>query len=478
MARTPISCMCALWPWPWRYDLGSRSWHTLASWTTIVWNIIQIQLGSEELIGPDTDFQNMCTVTLTLEIWPWVKVMTHPWVMDNNCVKYYQDPTWQWGAMARTPISCMCALWPWPWRYDLGSRSWHTLASWTTIVWNIIQIQLGSEELIGPDTDFQNMCTVTLTLEIWPWVKVMTHPWVMDNNCVKYYQDPTWQWGAMARTPISCMCALWPWPWRYDLGSRSWHTLASWTTIVWNIIQIQLGSEELIGPDTDFQNMCTVTLTLEIWPWVKVMTHPWVMDNNCVKYYQDPTWQWGAMARTPISCMCALWPWPWRYDLGSRSWHTRASWTTIVWNIIQIQLGSEELWPGHWFPVCVHCDLDLEDMTLGQGHDTRLGHGQQLCEILSRSNLAVRSYCQDTDFQGGGDNVAKYTQPVNLRIKEHYNWQYKRGLSCLQGLTIIFSVWPWPLTHVLVCMWHKIILKTRGQKGHISCIWVLWNLAS
>ena len=51
------------------------------------------------------------------------------------------------------------------------------------------------------------------------------------------------------------------------------------------------------------------------------------------------------------------------------------------------------------FPVCVHCDLDLGDMTLGQGHDTPLGYGQQLCEILSRSNLAVRSYGPDTDFQ-------------------------------------------------------------------------------
>ena len=103
------------------------------------------------------------------------------------------------------------------------------------------------------------------------------------------------------------------------------------------------------GPDTDFEYVCTVTLTVEIWP--------------------------------------------------KRSWHTLGSWTTIVWNIIQIQLGSEELWPGHGFPVCVHCDLDLGDMTLGQGHDTPLGHGQQLCEILSRSNLAVRSYGPDTDFQ-------------------------------------------------------------------------------
>ena len=39
-----------------------------------------------------------------------------------------------------------------------------------------------------------------------------------------------------------------------------------------------------------------------------------------------------------------------------------------------------------WFWVCVHCDLGLSDMTLGQGHDTPLGHGQQLCEIMYRSN--------------------------------------------------------------------------------------------
>ena len=48
--------------------------------------------------------------------------------------------------------------------------------------------------------------------------------------------------------------------------------------------------------------------------------------------------------------------------------------------------------------VCLHCDLDLGDMTLGQGHDTPLVHGQQLCEKLSRSNMAVRSYGLDMDF--------------------------------------------------------------------------------
>ena len=65
-------------------------------------------------------------------------------------------------------------------------------------------------------------------------------------------------------------------------------------------------------------------------------------------------------------------------------------------NIIHIQHGSKELWPGHELLVCVHCDLDLRDMTLGHGHDTLLGHGQQFCEILSRSDKEVRSYGPDT----------------------------------------------------------------------------------
>ena len=44
----------------------------------------------------------------------------------------------------------------------------------------------------------------------------------------------------------------------------------------------------------------------------------------------------------------------------------------------------------------MHYDLDIGGMTLGQGDDTSLGHGQQLCEIVSRSNMAVRSYGPDT----------------------------------------------------------------------------------
>ena len=74
------------------------------------------------------------------------------------------------------------------------------------------------------------------------------------------------------------------------------------------------------------------TVTLMICPWVTVMTHPWGMDNNCVKYYPDKTWQREVMTK----------------DFG------------YVYTV-----------------------------TL------TLGHGQQLCEILSRSDKGARCYDPD-----------------------------------------------------------------------------------
>ena len=163
--------------------------------------------------------------------------------------------------------------------------------------------------------DFQYVCTVTLTLEIWPWLKVMTH-------------------------------------------------LGSWTTIMWNIIQIQHGNEELwpghrfsvcMQCDLDLGDMTLGQghdTTLGHGQWVfEILSQ----SNIAVRSY-GPDTDFGVYA---------LWPWPWRYDLWTRSWHTLGSWTTIVWNIIQIQHGNEEKWPGHGFWVCVHCDLDLGIMTLG-----------------------------------------------------------------------------------------------------------------
>ena len=37
----------------------------------------------------------------------------------------------------------------------------------------------------------------------------------------------------------------------------------------------------------------------------------------------------------------------------------------------------DQVGPIHGFLICVHCDLDLGDMTLGQGQDKPLSNGQQ-----------------------------------------------------------------------------------------------------
>ena len=89
----------------------------------------------------------------------------------------------------------------------------------------------------GPETNFRNMCTVILTLEM---VLGQGH----DTHSGHGQQ-------------------------LYEILSRSNLAVRSY------------------GPDTDFQYVCTVTL--KIWPWVKVITHFWVMDNNCVKLYPDWT---------------------------------------------------------------------------------------------------------------------------------------------------------------------------------------------
>ena len=150
-----------------------------------------------------------------------------------------------------------------------------TPGSWITIVWSIIPIQVTREEVRK-----KNLPCVNGDLDpgIWPWVKVMI--------------------------------------WLCDILSRS------------NLAVRSYGLDRVLG-----MTLCALWHCPRTWPLVKVMTHAWVMDSNCLEYYQDPTWQWGL------------------------------------------------LWPGEGFWVCVHCHLGLGDITLGESHDTSLGHGQQLSEI-------------------------------------------------------------------------------------------------
>ena len=176
------------------------------------------------------------------------------------------------------------------------------------------------------------------------------------------------------------------------------------------------------GPDKDFQCMCSVTMTLG-----QGRDTPVNNGQHLCEILSRSNLAVRRFARTRISCVCVLWPLPQGYDLGSRTWHTIGLSTTIVWNIIRIQLGSEELWPGHRFWGRVHCDLDLGDMTLGQGPK------QQLCEILSRSDKLVVSYEPDTMWTDG-QTGRKTDRQTHRRTDRRKGWYlYTPRKLCLRG---------------------------------------------
>ena len=92
---------------------------------------------------------------------------------------------------------------------------------------------------------------MTFIYEKRPWVKVIAHTFVMENNSLKYYPYPTSEQGVLARTRT--------------LGMRA------------------LYLDQIYGSGPDFSYVYTVALMLEIWPWNKIMTHPYARDNNYVK---------------------------------------------------------------------------------------------------------------------------------------------------------------------------------------------------
>ena len=210
-AQTWIFNMCK--PWPLRYDMGPRSWHTLGSWTTIVWNI---QIQHNRIYGPDKNFGFECT---------------------------------------------------WLWRYDLGqSRDSHLIHGQQLREISRFNIAVQSYCL---DKDFECVHCTLRPLRFELWVKFMANPLLMDNNRVKYYPDPTLHYSKKlwpGHRFGGCMyCVL------GDITrSRSWHTL----------------SQKLVrsyGLYIDFGYACTVTLTLDIWPLgLGLETKPLFIDNNCV----------------------------------------------------------------------------------------------------------------------------------------------------------------------------------------------------
>ena len=133
------------------------------------------------------------------------------------------------------------------------------------------------------------------------------------------------------------------------------------------------------------------------------------------------------------------------------------------------------------FWVCVHCDLDLEDMTLAQGHNTPLGHGQQLCEILSRSIKAVRSWGPDTDFpcicivtltlesrrydlDQGHDTPLGHGQQL-CEILSRSKWQW--GVMARTQIFSMCAQWPWH---------GRYDLGSRSWHTFESWTIIVWNI--
>jgi hypothetical protein len=142
----------------------------------------------------------------------------------------------------------------------------------------------------------------------WPWIKVMTLPW----------SSVTILWSII---PIHAFSEnLWP---GQCLNHYDHSDLDLW------LITLDQGHDTSLGPgqqcceilfkfmkrvrsyvlDNLFAYvstiMCIVTLTFDQWPWIKVMTLPWVQCNNFVKYYSNPCFQWKLIARTMFKTLWA-----------------------------------------------------------------------------------------------------------------------------------------------------------------------------
>ena len=51
----------------------------------------------------------------------------------------------------------------------------------------------------------------------------------------------------------------------------------------------EIGTSVRLGPETNLDYVCYLTLTLEKRPWFKIMTDHWVMGNNVSSIIHDPS---------------------------------------------------------------------------------------------------------------------------------------------------------------------------------------------
>ena len=146
--------------------------------------------------GPDTDFGYMCTVIMFLEKWPWSRTFITLKHGQQKCKTLSRSNMAR--AMTMTLSLTICSQWTWSSRYHLGAIFLQILGSCTTIVYNIIKIEQGSKKL-----------------------------WSIHDLNRQTDKQKDWN--------TAFVCGVSPCPSKYELCSRSWHTVWSWATVVYNV---------------------------------------------------------------------------------------------------------------------------------------------------------------------------------------------------------------------------------------------------
>ena len=176
-----------------------------------------------------------------------------------------------------------------------------------------------------------------------------------------------------------------------------------------------------------------------------------VMFHNYVKYYPGPTTQ----------CVhCDLGPWDTTLGRGhAQPWTMDNSCEILSRSNKAVRSNGSDT---DFAYTCVNCEIDLGDMTLDQCHYTPFYHGQQLSEI-SRFNLALRSSSPDTDFwYGCAVTLTLEIWPcvqvmAYLLVMDNNCLKYNPDLKRLDGVLVrtrvlgMCAIWPWEMGFGYVC---------------------------
>jgi hypothetical protein len=177
--------------------------------------------------------------------------------------------------------------------------------------------------------------------------------------------------------------------------------------------------------------MFIVTLTFDQWPWIKVMTLPWVQCNNSVKYYSNPCF---SEKLWPRQCLkhyehSDLDPITLNQGHDTSLGRGQQSCEILFKFIKRVRsYGSDKLFAK--FNHYVYSDLDLWPITLNQGHDTSLGPGQQSCEILFKSKKRIRSYGSDKLGQTEDGQRHNIICPIWRRVYKNVVFLYVK-ICCI-----------------------------------------------